>query len=156
MKNIANVLKTKEAKIEYIKKKLVNLGIYNILSSWPTFRLFPKTGLIVTLYRPLFFENARSHLLEAKKNLKSPILDAGCGTGWLSLNLYKFGFNVVALDVSEKMLLVSKALFEIEDADTPLIRASITHLPFRDNSFNSIICLEVIEICVLIIMNWFF
>lgn len=50
--------------------------------------------------------------LWAAREFGDPILDLGCGTGRVSLNLAKFGFDVTGLDLSPQLLLEaqSKAL----------------------------------------------
>jgi SAM-dependent methyltransferase len=57
-----------------------------------------------------------------------PVLDVGCGTGWLTRLL---AGPVVALDASESMLAVTAR--RVPDAE--LVRATIPPLPFPDKSF---------------------
>ena len=72
-------------------------------------------------------------------------LDGGCGTGWLSLLLYKNGHKVVSIDLSMSSISLAKKLFEVEKADIPLVRAASTYLPFRKELFDSIVMCDVVE-----------
>jgi len=58
---------------------------------------------------------------------------------------YKEGFSVVSLDVSKKLNDEAKKLMDIEKVKIPLLRASLTNLPIKKDTFDSIICFEVIE-----------
>jgi SAM-dependent methyltransferase len=59
---------------------------------------------------------------------QGPVLDVGCGTGWLTRLL---AGPVVALDASESML--AETARRVPDAE--LVRATIPPLPFPDRSF---------------------
>jgi len=73
---------------------------------------------------------------ELKK--KCRILDAGCGTGGMAEKMLKFGsvtavdINKVALDFAQKKHL------------TKIIKASVENLPFRNDSFDTVVCLDVL------------
>jgi SAM-dependent methyltransferase len=79
-------------------------------------------------------------------------LDAGCGNGRHSWEVYNRGHSpVVAFDVdavcvrkNKYMLDSLKAQKEIE-GNYHLMMASVTKLPFKDGSFDKIICSEVLE-----------
>jgi ubiquinone/menaquinone biosynthesis C-methylase UbiE len=102
--------------------------------------------LLVDFYPQLVLGSARRLLNEMVKNLKSGlILDAGCGKGWVSLELTKKGFKVVGIDLSDERISEAKALFESENIHVPLIKASLTNLPLKDTTFNSVISFHVIE-----------
>jgi len=77
-------------------------------------------------------------VLEENKNKK--ILDVGTGTGFLSLLLAELGYEVVGVDLSEKMLEKArekaakynlKIRFEVGEAE---------NLDFKDNSFDAVVC----------------
>jgi SAM-dependent methyltransferase len=61
------------------------------------------------------------------------VLDAGCGTGWLTRLLRG---TVVALDASEAMLRVARG--RLPHAD--LVLAVVPPLPFPDGSFECVLC----------------
>ena len=70
------------------------------------------------------------------------ILDIGCGDGYVSNHLLKAA-SVVGLDTSIDSLLIAKR--RIECSNIELICADAAHLPFRQNSFNKVTALEVLE-----------
>jgi len=59
------------------------------------------------------------------------VLEIGMGNGIVSLILKKFGFSVTTLDHSEKL--------------GPDIVASVTDMPLDDESFDVVLCCEVLE-----------
>ena len=56
------------------------------------------------------------------------VLDVGCGTG------YWLGPNTVGIDISERMLRLSRG-------KAPLVQASGENLPFRDGIFDTVTCM---------------
>ena len=75
------------------------------------------------------------------KNIK--ILDAGCGTGRVGIELKKFGYtNIDGLDLSKKLLdLVPKGYYKkLEQIDLNKFIAS------NDNSYDAILCVYCIYI----------
>ena len=64
------------------------------------------------------------------------IIDAGCGSGYLTQKLYDLGANVVGIDFSEKMIEIAKN----KSPDIEFLVDSCTELSsFDDNSFDMII-----------------
>lgn len=68
---------------------------------------------------------------------KSKILDAGCGEGYLSQRLLKIGLDVYACDITTEVFAYKKIPFTSVDLNKKL--------PYKNNSFDIIVCLEVIE-----------
>jgi SAM-dependent methyltransferase len=64
------------------------------------------------------------------------ILEAGSGTGLVTLSLSKQGAEVVLLDLSGEAVRLSKDLYQREHAREAAVQASIIDLPFRDDSFD--------------------
>jgi ubiquinone/menaquinone biosynthesis C-methylase UbiE len=76
------------------------------------------------------------------KDLSFPILDVGCGTGRSTIKVAKHGSDIVALDISLKMLkktLMKAKKDNVVEKIFPIL-ADGEHLPFRDQLFNSLIC----------------
>lgn len=71
------------------------------------------------------------------------ILDAGCGSGWLSFILMRRGFKVVGLDISRERLL-KEAKRHLKDT-IPLVEGDLHQLPFKKESFDIVVCAEVLE-----------
>jgi ubiquinone/menaquinone biosynthesis C-methylase UbiE len=63
------------------------------------------------------------------------LLDVGCGTGALAERLQEVGFEAVGLDASMAMLNLLR-----ERSDLPAICGKSSRLPFRDGSFNHVLC----------------
>ncbi len=80
--------------------------------------------------------------IELIKDLKPPleVLDLGCGLGEFSLKLRDLGFEVICVDGSENYVNYVKNLgFQAlkSDFNEPL--------PFKNEQFNIVVCLETIE-----------
>ena len=75
------------------------------------------------------------------------VLEVGVGTGRFSMELAKQGANVTALDPTNAMLTVAKEKAAINGVinRVSLVRASGNNLPFRDSSFDVVICMHVLK-----------
>lgn len=81
--------------------------------------------------------------LDFEKNLK--ILDAGCGSGHLMSLLkektrFSLNKNIIGIDYN-------KNLFKLKAKDNEIliVRGDLTQLPFKDDTFDIIFCLDVLE-----------
>jgi len=74
-----------------------------------------------------------------------PILDAGCGMGWLVAFLISKGFDVVGLDLSHDSLLRSKRLFSKTRTEGKMILGSLQHIPFPKSYFGTVVLFDVLE-----------
>ena len=68
------------------------------------------------------------------------LLDAGSGTGWFSQRATERGASVVSLDVGENIL--AQVAMKCE---TKRVVGSVLEIPFPDNTFDVVVCTEVIE-----------
>ncbi len=86
-------------------------------------------------------------IMERIAPIKSPlILDAATGTGRLPLAMLQhahFQGRVIAVDLSRRML--SQAAVKFNDAHVNLLCAPAEHLPFADDCFDVVTCLEALE-----------
>lgn len=76
--------------------------------------------------------------------IKGLTLDAGCGDGTamgVFRNIFKVSSAFIGVDVSTGVLSIAKSQGVYED----LICADITHLPFRDGAFQTILSISVLE-----------
>lgn len=69
------------------------------------------------------------------------ILDVGCGTGEMAATLMRRGYGVWGVDIAEAMIRHARGRcgsdrFRVGD---------IEHLPFRNDSFDAVVCLGVVE-----------
>jgi putrescine aminotransferase len=93
----------------------------------------PYHGVAAQVYdqlNPPHWDNSEYTKLAAK--CVGPILDLGCGTGRIALELAASGHSVVGLDLSEEMLSVFRAKL---DSATPELRDRITILCDNATSF---------------------
>ncbi len=73
-------------------------------------------------------------------------LDAGCGTGVMSLLIASKGGKVLAVDASENMLEIAKeSSQEFSDQISYSPIESVESLPYEDNQFDGIVCSSVLE-----------
>ena len=70
--------------------------------------------------------------IESAQGLK--VLDAGAGTGRLSVRLYDAGARVTALDISPEMLVKLKQ----KNPDIELIEGDMENMPFEDETFDMV------------------
>jgi SAM-dependent methyltransferase len=68
-------------------------------------------------------------------------LDVGCGTGTLAGGLADAGYDMVGVDPSEGMLNVLRARVP----DVEAVQAPGTAIPFRDESFDLVLCVAVMH-----------
>lgn len=73
------------------------------------------------------------------------ILEAGSGTGLLSLEMARKKAKVVLLDISKTALEISKHLFSVNNKQCSLINGDIFHLPFRQSSYDVVWNVGVLE-----------
>jgi SAM-dependent methyltransferase len=69
------------------------------------------------------------------------VLDAGCGYGRIAIPLATRGYRVSGLDLSEPLLHSAREAGLVQGVRLPLAVGSMTRLPFRDSSFDAVICL---------------
>lgn len=62
------------------------------------------------------------------------VLDAGAGTGRISVRLHRAGANVTALDISPEML----ALLSRKEGGIETVEGDMEHMPFEDNRFDMV------------------
>jgi SAM-dependent methyltransferase len=69
------------------------------------------------------------------------VLDAGCGPGWLSLQLARRGARVTAIDGARKMVNLARRRAATESAQVTVLRADLCRgLPFRSDAFDVVVC----------------
>lgn len=72
---------------------------------------------------------------------KAKILDAGCGTGKNSEMLKNLGYTAYSIDVSQDALDFCKTR-----GITNLSYGSVSEIPFEDESFDGVLCMDVLGI----------
>ncbi|MCL7412211.1 MAG: class I SAM-dependent methyltransferase [ANME-2 cluster archaeon] len=73
------------------------------------------------------------------------ILDAGCGIGRYAIPLVMQGYNVIGMDVSMVALGELDKAKQRRSIGIELAAADTYHLPFKDNTFNGVVCFGVLQ-----------
>ena len=71
----------------------------------------------------------------------SKILDIGCGTGHVARYLSKKGFNVVGVDLSERMLVTAKQ----KSPQSDFYLMDVREIKFKPQSYDAVLCLFVLN-----------
>lgn len=88
-------------------------------------------------------EHEERYSVVAKIVSDKKVLDAACGSGYGSFELSKNAKEVFGLDISEETIKYAKETFCADNLN--YIIASVTELPFDDNSFDVVVSFETIE-----------
>jgi 2-polyprenyl-6-hydroxyphenyl methylase / 3-demethylubiquinone-9 3-methyltransferase len=73
------------------------------------------------------------------------VLDAGCGGGFLSEELAKKGAHVWAIDTAEQLLAKAKEHAQEGGLNIRYSKASCEQIPFAKNTFDVVVCVDVLE-----------
>ena len=93
---------------------------------------------------PLKGERTAKILLNYKDS-KAKLLDLGCGIGLTLAVLAKHFTNSMGCDVGKNEIRASKELLKLLEIKSPVVLYDGKHLPFKDNTFDIITSIEVIE-----------
>jgi len=85
-------------------------------------------------------EYVNNEKLKGKK-----ILEIGGGSGLISYEMSKYGNDVTTVDVQDKSLKKTIKKYQIKFKDFNFLLAGGSKLPFKPNSFDVIVCNQVIE-----------
>ncbi|MEL6923057.1 MAG: class I SAM-dependent methyltransferase [Bacteroidota bacterium] len=94
---------------------------------------------------PTRHENRRLHeaiLAEIPNDIQS-ILDVGCGSGWIAKAMQQRAVQLVSMDISLKNVHTTLQKYPFKGHQG--LVADLFALPFRDQTFDCIVCAEVIE-----------
>lgn len=84
-------------------------------------------------------------LLRKYKNKDAKVLDCGSGIGLSLYYLSKFYKNIIGIDVDQQNIRIAKKQFNKLGCNTKIILYDGKKLPYRDNTFDLIISMEVWE-----------
>ena len=87
------------------------------------------------------WDAAITELAAACLGNRERVLDAGCGYGRIAIPLVARGYRVTGLDLSEPLLHSAREATRVQGLRLPLAAGSMTRLPFRNSSFDAVICL---------------
>jgi len=71
------------------------------------------------------------------------LLDLGCGTGLISINLSKKVKKTTGMDFGRDVLLRAKNNFKANGRGIELAQGDVSNLPFRGETFNKVLCYSV-------------
>ena len=80
-----------------------------------------------------------------KKYQVKRVLDLACGSGWLTIFLSKYGFDVTGIDIAKPATELGQTWAQEENAKVTFICGDILNLPFDDKSFDAIVCNSSLE-----------
>lgn len=80
-----------------------------------------------------------------KKYQVKKVLDLGCGSGWLSIFISKYGFDVTGIDIAKPAIELGKTWAGEDNAKVNFLVGDLLNLPFKENTFDAIICNSVLE-----------
>ena len=98
----------------------------------------PKGRLVDKIEKEVMYE-----FLKPQPGME--ILDIGCGTGNLSLELARLGARVTGVDISEPMLAIARQKALREKLDVKFYKADVHDLPFDDETFDAVVSLSALE-----------
>lgn len=123
----------------------INNNIYNVEGNrwWePDFSL----NLIRTLYNPFRVEYVKRIFDQHQiKPEKTNVLEVGCGGGILSEEMAKMGVIITGIDPSEQSLNIAVKHAKDNNLKINYEKGTGEYLPFRDNSFDAVLCCDVLE-----------
>ncbi len=104
------------------------------------------TFLYELVFKPFFFPAIKKTMDLIKEEQPQKILEVGIGTGY-SLEHYPSGVHVTGVDISNKMVEVSKKkTLDIVDKDFEILQTDGENLPFNENSFDLVVSFSVITV----------
>lgn len=76
-------------------------------------------------------------------NATDTLLDLGCGTGLISINLSRKVNRATGMDFGRDVLLRAKRHFQAENRHAELLQGDVTSLPFQGETFSKVLCYSV-------------
>lgn len=81
-----------------------------------------------------------------KKYQVKKILDLGCGSGWLSIFISKYGFDVTGIDIAKPAIELGKTWIKEDNiANVNFFVSDLLNLPFKESAFDAIVINSVLE-----------
>lgn len=87
-----------------------------------------------------------THQIALDKNER--VLDVGAGIGNNVVTLKQYFNQIVASDISDEALYELQKQYACEEVDLQVVVADVESLPFKDSTFDLVVCTEVFEHCI--------
>lgn len=124
------------------------LLLLNIMLNTKAWGYVPSKGLKDLILRILGHPHPNGRIrariaMDLIDNKKT--LDVGCGEGIFCFELKKRGYDVTGIDLSQDALNHARENFNKLNLDINVSKSSTDKLPFKSNTFEQVICLDVLE-----------
>ena len=80
-----------------------------------------------------------------KKYKVNKVLDLGCGSGWLSVFISRYGFDVTGIDIAKPAVELGKTWASEDNAKVNFLVGDLLNLPFKEGTYDAIVCNSVLE-----------
>lgn len=80
-----------------------------------------------------------------KKYQVKKVLDLGCGSGWLSIFMTKYGFEVTGIDIAKPAIELGKVWASEDNVNVNFLIGDVLNLPFKEGSFDAVVCNSTLE-----------
>ena len=114
-------------------------------------KIIRKTELVYDRYSSMHDKSYENPMMRYMRNVEEyvigkysrlgTILDLGCGTGKYTEFFVKKGCTVVAADISDEMLLITKRRLGPASENVLFVQADVGWLPFQENTFDTIVAI---------------
>lgn len=133
---------SEEKRIELKKYFRKSFSKANQVSYWH--EVYTRQDFIGLCFRERI-NTALDWIDKSNLSLNSKILDVGCGTGLFVNEIFRRGYKAFGIDYSFEMLESSKNICSIQlDKRAILSQADLESLPFKNSSFDVVVCLGVV------------
>jgi two-component sensor histidine kinase/protein-L-isoaspartate O-methyltransferase len=102
--------------------------------------------IIRYMMNPVRFSYVLRHLVSQSYDYRHKrVLDIGCGGGFLTEEIAKYGFETTGLDPSSPSLVTARSHAKIQNLQIDYLEGVGEALLFPDNHFDIVFCLDVLE-----------
>lgn len=96
------------------------------------------------------WKNLRSYIIDHlayifKHDTKKSILDIGCGTGHMTIELLRHGYNITSGDSSKELVEFTRDIVNDNEYHANVGILNVLNLESLGDQFDAVICLDVIE-----------